>query len=58
MVSFKDAGGNDLPGVIAEITASTVVVDFNHPLAGKNIVFTARIISVIDADVEAVEIRV
>jgi FKBP-type peptidyl-prolyl cis-trans isomerase 2 len=33
-------------------------VDFNHPLAGKNIVFTARIISVIDADVETVEIRV
>ena len=58
VVSFKDAGGNDLPGVIAEITASTVVVDFNHPLAGKNIVFTARIISVIDADVETVEIRV
>ena len=35
-----------------------VVVDFNHPLAGKEIVFKARINSVIDADVEAVEIKV
>ena len=58
VVSFKDAGGGDLPGVIAELTESMVVVDFNHPLAGKEIVFKARINSVIDADVEAVEIKV
>lgn len=58
VVSFKDAGGFDLPGVIAELTEFMVVVDFNHPLAGKDIVFKARIDSVIDADVEAVEIKV
>jgi FKBP-type peptidyl-prolyl cis-trans isomerase SlpA len=58
VVSFKDAGGFDLPGVIAELTESMVVVDFNHPLAGKEIIFKARINSVIDADVEAVEIKV
>ena len=58
VVSFKDAGGFDLPGVIADISPSTVIVDFNHPLAGKDIVFKARIVSVIDADVDAVEIKV
>tara|TARA_B100000795_G_scaffold268761_1_gene256435 strand:+ start:1194 stop:1685 length:492 start_codon:yes stop_codon:yes gene_type:complete len=58
VVSFKDAGGFDLPGVISELTKFMVVVDFNHPLAGKEIVFKARINSVIDADVEAVEIKV
>ncbi len=58
VVSFKDAGGFDLPGVIAELSESVVVVDFNHPLAGKPIVFRARIESVIAADVEAVEIKV
>ncbi len=58
VVSFKDAGGFDLPGVIADITPSTVIVDFNHPLAGKDIVFKAQIVSVIDADVDAVEIKV
>ena len=58
VVSFKDAGGFDLPGVVTELTEFMVVVDFNHPLAGKEIVFKARINSVIDADVEAVEIKV
>ncbi len=58
VVSFRDAGGFDLPGVVASISESTVVVDFNHPLAGKDIVFKARIDSVIAADVETVEIRV
>lgn len=58
VVSFKDAGGFDLPGVIADISATTVIVDFNHPLAGKDIVFKARIVSVVAADVDAVEIKV
>ncbi|MEX0962441.1 MAG: peptidylprolyl isomerase [Pseudohongiellaceae bacterium] len=58
VVSFKDAGGFDLPGVIAEVSESAVVVDFNHPLAGKSIVFKAKIISVIDADVDAVDIKI
>ena len=57
VVSFKDAGGGDLPGVVTELTESVVVVDFNHPLAGKEIVFKARINSVIAADVEAVEVK-
>lgn len=58
VVSFKDAGGFDLPGVVVNIFESTVVVDFNHPLAGKEILFKARIDSVIPADVETVEIKV
>ena len=57
VVSFKDAGGGDLPGVVTELTESVVVVDFNHPLAGKEIVFKARINSVIAADVEADEVK-
>jgi len=58
VLSFKDAGGFDLPGVVAELSDSMILVDFNHPLAGKDIIFKARIVSVIDADVEAVEIKV
>jgi len=57
VVSFKDAGGFDLPGVVASISATTVVVDFNHPLAGKQILFKASIKAVIAADVETVEIK-
>jgi len=57
VVSFKDAAGFDLPGVISEITGDSIGVDFNHPLAGKQIVFKAAIISVVPPDVQAVEIK-
>lgn len=57
VISFKDAGGFDLPGVVASISESTVVVDFNHPLAGKQILFKASIEAVIGADVDTVEIK-
>lgn len=57
VVSFKDAAGFDLPGVIAEISDQTIAVDFNHPLAGKRIVFKANIVAVLPADVASVEVK-
>ena len=58
VVSFKDPGGFDLPGVVREKTDASVLVDFNHPLAGKDIVFRARIVSVNAPDTSSVEIKV
>ncbi len=46
VMSFADAAKGELPGVISEINADDVVVDFNHPLAGKTIVFNVHIIKV------------
>jgi len=57
VVSFKDAGGFDLPGVVSKITDDLVYIDFNHPLAGKDIQFKAKILTVMPADVDAVEIK-
>ena len=57
VISFKDPAGFDLPGVVKSITEESFTVDFNHPLAGKTIVFKASIVAVIAADVEAVEIK-
>ena len=37
--SFADAGGGELPGMIIEFDESEVTVDFNHPLAGRTILF-------------------
>ena len=37
VISFKDAGGFDLPGVVKAIREKTVSVDFNHPLAGQTV---------------------
>jgi len=41
MFSFQNGDG-ELPGVIADIVDGEVMVDFNHPLAGKNIVFKVK----------------
>ena len=57
VVSFKDAGGFDLPGVITAMDEGSVHVDFNHPLAGKDVLFRARITSVLEPDQQAVEIK-
>lgn len=43
VVSFADAGGGELPGVVTDITENEVTVDFNHPLAGKSIIFDVQV---------------
>lgn len=50
IVSFADAQKAELPGVVAKLEGETVVVDFNHPLAGKNLLFTVEIIAVNEAE--------
>ncbi|WP_339338008.1 FKBP-type peptidyl-prolyl cis-trans isomerase [uncultured Oceanicoccus sp.] len=51
VISFADASQSELPGVIKSIEGDTVTVDFNHPLAGKDIQFDVDIIDVqINAD--------
>ncbi len=43
IVSFEQPNGGALPGIIREVQASSVKVDFNHPLAGKDVVFEIEI---------------
>ena len=57
VVSFKDPAGFDLPGVVRSIDAQFIRVDFNHPLAGKDIVFRVKILSVLPPTVDTVEIK-
>jgi len=45
MVSFAGPGG-ELPGVVRSIEGDLVVVDFNHPLAGKMVIFDVSILQV------------
>ena len=49
--TFGAAEGGDVPGVIRAIDEDTVTVDFNHPLAGRSIIFTVAIHSVDPAEV-------
>lgn len=46
VVSFADAANGELPGVVAEFDEKMVTVDFNHPLAGKNLKFEVKILTV------------
>lgn len=43
MISFSDAANAGLAGVVIEFDESEVVVDFNHPLAGKTLLFDVEI---------------
>jgi FKBP-type peptidyl-prolyl cis-trans isomerase SlpA len=51
VVSFQSPEG-ELPGVIRRVGDETVQVDFNHPLAGRDIVFEADIIDVVQVSHE------
>lgn len=43
MISFSDAGGNEQAGVVSTFDVNNVYIDFNHPLAGLDILFTVEI---------------
>lgn len=45
VVSFHSPDG-DLPGVVRELRGERVLVDFNHPLAGRSLVFDVSILKV------------
>lgn len=52
VVSFAAAEGGELPGVIHRLMGDMIEVDFNHPLAGRDIVFDVEIV-----DVEIVDLK-
>ena len=46
VLSFADAARGELPGVVVAVSDTEVEVDFNHPLAGRDIVFRVSIVSI------------
>jgi FKBP-type peptidyl-prolyl cis-trans isomerase SlpA len=46
LVSFADQQNAELPGVVKRILGDLVEVDFNHPLAGREVLFQVAIIAV------------
>jgi len=56
VVSFADKSKSELPGVVKELKGDEVVIDFNHPLAGRDLVFEVDIIRVVDADASPVSL--
>ena len=46
MLEAQRPDGSVLPVKIAEVKDAAVVIDLNHPLAGKNLVFDVKVVSV------------
>lgn len=46
IVAFSTPGGQEVPGTIKEVTDDTVMVDFNHPLAGFEVTFDVEILDI------------
>jgi FKBP-type peptidyl-prolyl cis-trans isomerase SlpA len=50
VVSFQDKAKTELPGVVVDIDADQVQVDFNHPLAGRELEFEVEVLRVEPAE--------
>lgn len=49
VIAFDTPSGDDINGIVLEVSSDTVSVDFNHPLAGNTLVFEVEIIEVSNA---------
>jgi len=47
-----DDQGNQLQGLVLDVTPEFVVMDFNHPLAGKTLHFSGNVLDVREASAE------
>jgi len=53
ILSFSTPSGDEIPGVIKEVNEAMVKVDFNHPLAGQDVIFEVEIVDVKPAGASA-----
>jgi len=50
--SFETPDGQEIPGTVLRVHEENVEVDFNHPLAGQELVFSVEILGVNNAHAE------
>ncbi len=46
IIAFEGEGGEELAGAVLSLDDRQVEVDFNHPLAGRNVVFWVKVLEV------------
>jgi FKBP-type peptidyl-prolyl cis-trans isomerase SlyD len=55
VIPMMDQGGNRFNGRVLEVSAEQIKMDFNHPLAGKDLHFKGEVVSVREATEEEIE---
>lgn len=48
IISFGQADGSELLGVVREIVGDSVTMDFNHPLAGQTLTFDVQVLEILN----------
>jgi FKBP-type peptidyl-prolyl cis-trans isomerase SlpA len=46
IITFSQPGG-ELPGIIKDVSGSSVTIDFNHPLAGQAVTFLIDVVEIL-----------
>jgi len=46
LIIFSDAAGGEMPGVVKTFDDEQVIIDFNHPLAGRVLTFDVEILAI------------
>ena len=46
IVSIESEDGEEMQGLIVEVRLNSVIVDFNHPLAGENLFFSGAVLKI------------
>ena len=54
VITMQDQHGHPMDGKVLAVKDNTVVMDFNHPLAGENLYFSGEIIDVREASKEEI----
>jgi FKBP-type peptidyl-prolyl cis-trans isomerase SlyD len=52
MITMQDENGNPVDGFVLEIKDDSILMDFNHPLAGEDLYFSGKIAEIRDATEE------
>jgi len=55
VVAIPDSDGNVEEAIVSEITKDSVTLDFNHPLAGKPLMFSVEVVGIREATAEELE---
>ena len=55
VIPLQDQNGNRFNGQVVSVDKETVKLDFNHPLAGENLYFTGKILSIREATAQELE---